>query len=63
MEKDKSFSVNEKGKGNYIVRSTGKFLPNEYFKKWGVDIKENFDEDEYNFFIGNANYYLWRFNI
>jgi len=54
MEKDKDFSVNKEGKGNYIVRSSGRFLPNEYFKKWGVNIKEDFDQEEYNFFIGNA---------
>jgi hypothetical protein len=54
MEKDSDFSLNEENKGNYIIRTTGKFLPEEYIQKLGVETEEEFKETDYLEFIGNA---------
>ena len=32
MEKEKDFEVDEKGRGNYVIRSSGTFLPEEYME-------------------------------
>lgn len=32
MEKEKDFSVDEDGRGNYIIRASGTFLPEEYLE-------------------------------
>lgn len=52
MEKDQNFSIDEKGKGNYIVRATGTFKPEEYLQQWSNG--EELKEDEYRSFIENA---------
>lgn len=51
MEKDKDFSINENGKGNYIIRATGTFKPEEYLEKWS---NEEIEENEYRSFVESA---------
>ena len=52
MEKEKDFSIDDKGKGNYIIRSSGIFNPENYLK--GEDFEEIIEPDEYMGFIENA---------
>jgi hypothetical protein len=52
MEKDQNFSIDEKGKGNYIVRATGKFKPEEYIQQWSNG--EELKPEEYKSFVENA---------
>jgi len=33
MEKQDDFSIDDKGKGNYIIRTSGTFLPEEYIEQ------------------------------
>ena len=51
MEKDTNFSIDDKGKGNYIIRSTGSFNPEEYIK---THLDEELNEEEYKFLVENA---------
>jgi hypothetical protein len=52
MEKDTNFSIDDKGKGNYIIRSTGSFNPEDYIKTH-LSGKE-LDKEEYKFLVENA---------
>ena len=52
MEKDNNFSIDDKGKGNYIIRSSGTFEPEKYIME-NVSFQD-FDQDEYLSFVENA---------
>ena len=45
MEKEKDFSVDDKGKGNYIIRTSGTFLPEEYLEQNPL-VKTAIEDDE-----------------
>lgn len=49
MEKDENFSISEEGKGNYIIRASGTFNTEEFFKD-----KEELSEEEYRNFMEGA---------
>lgn len=50
LEKDKNFSVDKKGQGNYIIRATAIFHPEEYLNK----VESYLNEEEYEEFILTA---------
>lgn len=45
MEKEKSFSVDEEGRGNYIIRSSGTFLPEEFMEQ-NPQIRASLEDEE-----------------
>ena len=53
MEKDQNFSISDKGKGNYIIRTTGTFEPEKYLKDFAFDGKA-IEEDDYRYLVENA---------
>jgi len=52
MEKPKDFLVDEEGKGNYIIRSSGVFKVEEYLQN--LDEDQQVSEDEYEKFLQGA---------
>ena len=52
MEKDTNFSIDEKSKGNYIIRTTGTFEPEKYIMEWAF--AQDMDQDQYLEFVNNA---------
>lgn len=49
MEKEKDFSIDEEGRGNYIIRASGTFNVQEYFRDKG-----EIDSEEERSFIESA---------
>lgn len=54
MEKEKDFSVDKDGRGNYIIRSSGTFLPEEYIEQNPSIKKAHDDEESYMDYISQA---------
>jgi len=52
MEKDTNFSIDEKSKGNYIIRTTGKFEPEKYIMERAF--VQGMLQDQYLEFMENA---------
>ena len=52
MEKEKDFSVNDKAEGNYIVRASATFKPEEYLKEHYPDVIPS--DEEYNLLIESS---------
>ena len=52
MEKEKNFSIDNKSKGNYIIRSSGTFEPEKYIIEYASS--QNFTQEEYKAFVENA---------
>jgi hypothetical protein len=55
MEKDHEFSVDENGRGNYIIRTSGTFLPEDYMEQ-NPHLKEVLhDQDAYIDYVSQAS--------
>ena len=56
MEKDKDFVIGEQGEGNYIIRSSGSFEPEDYLKSILTGEFEDYvpNDEEYNTLIETA---------
>lgn len=52
MEKDSNFSIDDKGKGNYVIRSSGTFEPEKYIMENAHS--QDFTKEEYKGFVQNA---------
>ena len=54
MEKDKDFSISEEGKANYIIRTSGTFLPENYLEQEPRYQSVSLDKEDYLDFVSQA---------
>lgn len=54
MEKEKNFEVDQDGRGNYVVRSSGTFLPEEYLDSNPGIRAQIEDEESYMDYVSQA---------
>lgn len=54
MEKEKDFSIDEEGRGNYIIRASGTFLPEEYLELNPLVKSQVSDEEAYVDYVAQA---------
>ena len=52
MEKEKDFSMNDKSEGNYIIRSSAMFKPEEYLEEHYPEVVPS--DEEYNLLIESS---------